>query len=464
MVNECSFNPERQDQRQRNYSDLSAEAPTFVPLAQRLILLPRSMPSMEDERSEHMGMSNNLSSARYGQNRLPVYDNSHEYIPPHWIPIYGSGHGMFFDVATSEFRGDGLPRTSFERPFSTMPERPPRRPRLIRPWDHPADQFHIQPAIFLSQPFPAPPNPTHGIQRQYFCACTGNWLPQRHDCPLEQLYDEPPEMDAEPALRSVHDLHEGWVRQRVSIGNTRYLDTDTMVARTDFADERQAMGLMAIDNQDVSAVADVVEGWMSGESDGEVENFGYEQGKEQRVADVPKDEGLRDKPISTRSLERKRARAKKRAEQRASKKAEIENAAEEKNIGQEDPKDEPGDDGPAPDIHVVDHSGTGEEAAEDEKKKGKEEPKDEPGEDGSAPDSHIAVLSSIREETAEEGKETRKDDAGDDGSALDSHIADLPGMGEEAAKETAEEKKEMRQDDSGDGGPAPLTGLEYFDF
>ncbi|KAI4165866.1 MAG: hypothetical protein LQ342_000297 [Letrouitia transgressa] len=371
---------------------------------------------MKDERSESMEMLTNLSSAHRGQDWLPIYENSHEYVPGHWIPIFGAGHGMFYDVATNDFRGDGLPRPSFERLSGTIPGRHPRRPRLLRPWEQPAEFFHIQPTVFTSQVPQASPNHAHGMQHQYFCSCTGSWLLQGHDCIPEQLDHEARYMDAAPALRSVQDLHDGWVTRRVLIGNMLYLRIDSTVAMTDFAAERQAAGLMAIDNQDVSAGEDMLDSWMFGESSyDEAKDYGYGDVKEQQATDVPKDQGLGDKPISTRSQERKRARAKKKAKREEAAAAKEE---EEKKIGKE-----PGDDGSAPDNSVVNLSGLGEEVAKEEKKTGKE-----PEDDASASDSHAVDLSSVGEEAAEEKKKIRQDDPGDDGSAPNNHIVDLSGI------------------------------------
>ncbi|KAL9613132.1 MAG: hypothetical protein Q9167_002297 [Letrouitia subvulpina] len=342
-----SFNQARQNQRQRINSSLSAEAPAFVPLAQRVLLsFAETAEGREKQYKEFMErvQADEASAGRRGPNGLPIYENQLDHISSHWIPIYGAGHGMFFDAATNDFRGDGLPRPTFERPVGTIPGRHQRRPRLIRPWEHPEDPLHIQPTVFVSQSRPV--SPDYGTQHRYLCSCTGSWLPEEHDCPQEQVDHEAQYMDAVPALQSVQDLREDWVEREILIGNTGYLRTEAEAATTNSAAGGQEVRLTPMENQDISAAVDTVERLMFGASlDDEAQDSAYED-EEQQAAGVLKDEGLEDESVSTRSKERKRARAKKRAER--------EEAAEGK---EKMHKDDPGDDGSAPGSHIVDLSG-----------------------------------------------------------------------------------------------------------
>lgn len=213
--------------------------------------------------------------------------------------------------------------------------------------------------------------------------------------------------------------------RQVSIGNMSYLRWDAAVEETDFAAEREAAGLHAIDNLDVRAPPEITEAWEFEDSTyDEPEDFAYEEGKEQQAADIPKNVGSGDKLISKRNQERKRARAKKKAEEE-----EVAAAVgvEEEKIGKEPGNG--GTSGSAPDSHAVDLSGTGEEAAEEEQKTCNEDPGDELRNNGSAPNSCIMDLSVKGEEVAvEKDEKIRHDNSVDDGSAPDDHVVDLSGL------------------------------------
>lgn len=63
------------------------------------------------------------------------------------IPLYGSGHGMFFESSTGMFTGDGAPRASPYRADGTLPSMPDRQTDFITKQEFPEpaeDQLHIQ--------------------------------------------------------------------------------------------------------------------------------------------------------------------------------------------------------------------------------------------------------------------------------------------------------------------------------
>ncbi|KAL8909917.1 MAG: hypothetical protein Q9171_004773 [Xanthocarpia ochracea] len=115
----------------------------------------------------------------------PIYDNQVPGIPTHWIPIYGAGHGMFYDPLTKLFYGDGAPRPDLERPDGSMPEMDTKEP-LPRFGEHPEDVLHLQPrAVTDSLVRRMQATPITG--RRYYCKCEHTWLAQCHDCPDDRL-------------------------------------------------------------------------------------------------------------------------------------------------------------------------------------------------------------------------------------------------------------------------------------
>lgn len=64
------------------------------------------------------------------------------------VPLFGSGHGMFFDPNTGLFTGDGAPRKSPYRPDGTLPSRPDLESDRLTKQQYPEpaeDQLHILP-------------------------------------------------------------------------------------------------------------------------------------------------------------------------------------------------------------------------------------------------------------------------------------------------------------------------------
>ncbi|KAI4262505.1 MAG: hypothetical protein L6R42_002318 [Xanthoria sp. 1 TBL-2021] len=125
------------------------------------------------------------SSAATTPFNRPVYDNQIPGIPTHWIPIYGAGHGTFYDPITKLFHGDGPPRPDLERLDGSMPEMDSMEP-LPRFGEHREDCLHIQPRAVtdaLIRRMQASPI----IGRRYYCTCQHTWLAQRHDCPDDRM-------------------------------------------------------------------------------------------------------------------------------------------------------------------------------------------------------------------------------------------------------------------------------------
>ena len=70
-----------------------------------------------------------------------------EAAPPSKVPLFGSGHGMFLDMATGMFIGDGPPRQFPYRADGTLPSKPDLQRDFIANVQNPQpaeDQFHIQ--------------------------------------------------------------------------------------------------------------------------------------------------------------------------------------------------------------------------------------------------------------------------------------------------------------------------------
>ncbi len=112
-----------------------------------------------------------------------MYDNQVAGIPNHWVPVYGSGHGIFYDPVTKLFYNDGFPRPALER-----------RDVKVRPVDnsnpsHPIrlrrqDILHIHPPP-LAEPIKQAVENSPGAMERYYCRCVNAWLASAHDCPDE---------------------------------------------------------------------------------------------------------------------------------------------------------------------------------------------------------------------------------------------------------------------------------------
>ncbi|KAL8658280.1 MAG: hypothetical protein Q9226_001127 [Calogaya cf. arnoldii] len=115
----------------------------------------------------------------------PIYDNQVPGIPTHWIPIYGAGHGIFYDPITKLFYGDGPPRPDLERPDRSMPGMDTKEP-LPRFGEHREDCLHLQPRA-INDPLVRRMQASPIIGRRYYCRCQHRWLAQRHTCPDERM-------------------------------------------------------------------------------------------------------------------------------------------------------------------------------------------------------------------------------------------------------------------------------------
>ncbi|KAL8763908.1 MAG: hypothetical protein Q9184_000351 [Pyrenodesmia sp. 2 TL-2023] len=162
--------------RGQRYPELSARAPAFVPQAARC---GGAATASEEGRSPG---SNAYFTLTGPPSRL-IYDNQVAGIPSHWIPIYGSGHGIFYDPVTKLFYNDGYPRPALERrddrvqPVDTsMPT-----PRMGVQQEN---IFHVHPPS-LTAPITAPKENNPNAMERYYCRCRDVWLANPHDCPNE---------------------------------------------------------------------------------------------------------------------------------------------------------------------------------------------------------------------------------------------------------------------------------------
>ncbi|KAL8675196.1 MAG: hypothetical protein Q9168_000449 [Polycauliona sp. 1 TL-2023] len=113
------------------------------------------------------------------------YDNQVPGIPTHWIPIYGAGHGLFYDPTHKLFHGDGPPRLDLERPDGSMPQMDTMEPLLPRFGEHREDCLHIQPRA-VTDPLLRRTRTIPIVGSRYYCTCQHRWLLQRHNCPDER--------------------------------------------------------------------------------------------------------------------------------------------------------------------------------------------------------------------------------------------------------------------------------------
>lgn len=135
---------------------------------------------------------------------IQEYDHGLRGVPSHYIPLYGSLHGMFFDPGTNMFVGDGPPRATPERMeppgmSTTTRAQVAAEPSSNRPVN-PDDALHVQSREQIAsinaagaraaatpplrRPVGVAPTsaPTRAFQ-WYFCRCTGRWLTSPHNCP-----------------------------------------------------------------------------------------------------------------------------------------------------------------------------------------------------------------------------------------------------------------------------------------
>ncbi|KAL8959767.1 MAG: hypothetical protein Q9193_003418, partial [Seirophora villosa] len=98
--------------RRTTQSALSAAAPVFVPRQ-------RIREGLPWQAGRHTSPLSSTWSTSTTPPSRPVYDNEVPQIPTHWIPIYGAGHGIFYDPVTKLFHNDGPPRPTLERADGT---------------------------------------------------------------------------------------------------------------------------------------------------------------------------------------------------------------------------------------------------------------------------------------------------------------------------------------------------------
>jgi len=165
-----------------------------------------------------------------GGSPLKVYDNETPGVPSHWIPLYGSVHGMFYDPLTKLFMGDGAPRPTLHRVDGTVPC--PPEPTTEASWPEfpigdPEDVLHVQRSIFTAPHIDQPYVPAH---TRFFCRCIGRWRTSPHTC----LPDTTTILASAAApIRPDTVLPDGWVTHTAPIRDTGYLEAMGLAAHPD---------------------------------------------------------------------------------------------------------------------------------------------------------------------------------------------------------------------------------------
>ncbi|KAL8840894.1 MAG: hypothetical protein Q9170_001158 [Blastenia crenularia] len=118
-------------------------------------------------------------------------------IPTHWIPIYGAGHGIFYDPIGKLFYGDGEPRATLERLDGSMQQidnSVPSPPIGFQP----EDILHFQPPS-MTEPLVQQVEDEPNAIRRYYCRCEDAWLEESHQCPVEGQWEDAFEDPVSPA-------------------------------------------------------------------------------------------------------------------------------------------------------------------------------------------------------------------------------------------------------------------------
>lgn len=114
-----------------------------------------------------------------------AYKNKISGVPSHWVPLYGSALGLFYDPVTDMFVGDGPPRHSIHRPWDgSLPSAPLMRTEFESYNEGPQARFdsrHVQSRAFTGRY--EEPHLTQGETR-FYCFCTEDWLAFPHKCHL----------------------------------------------------------------------------------------------------------------------------------------------------------------------------------------------------------------------------------------------------------------------------------------
>ncbi|KAL8986323.1 MAG: hypothetical protein Q9205_000209 [Flavoplaca limonia] len=156
-----------------------------------------------------------------------MYDNQVPGIPTHWIPIYGAGHGLFYDTITNLFHGDGPPRPNLERSDGSMPEMDTMDP-LPRFGEHCEDCLHLQPRA-VTDPLVRRMQANPIVGQRYYCRCQRRWLAQRHECPDVRIRatragsDGVPQKGRTVAVRPGDTIPASSFTHELAIGDRGYL-------------------------------------------------------------------------------------------------------------------------------------------------------------------------------------------------------------------------------------------------
>ncbi|KAL9041165.1 MAG: hypothetical protein Q9180_001460 [Flavoplaca navasiana] len=173
------------------------------------------------------GAPSNLSPPSTTASKRPIYDNQVPGIPTHWIPIYGAGHGLFYDPIIKLFHGDGSPRSNLERSDGSMPEMDTMDP-LPRFGEHREDCLHVQPRA-VTDPLVRRMQASPILGRRYYCRCQRRWLAQRHECPDVRIpvtrawSDGVPQKGRTVAIRPGDTIPASSFTHELAIGDRGYL-------------------------------------------------------------------------------------------------------------------------------------------------------------------------------------------------------------------------------------------------
>ena len=109
----------------------------------------------------------------------PPFNNGLHGVPSHWIQLYGTAHGMFYDPITKLFFDDGPPRTSLLRsPDGGLPCQVDPMAQFAALEEDPGDAIHMTSKPLMAQFATVT---TEAVPKMY-CRCTGNWVEEAHEC------------------------------------------------------------------------------------------------------------------------------------------------------------------------------------------------------------------------------------------------------------------------------------------
>ncbi|KAL8907786.1 MAG: hypothetical protein Q9207_001189 [Kuettlingeria erythrocarpa] len=160
--------------RCQSHPKLWAKAPAFVPRA-------RSQQGAVAASGECRSPPSDTCFTSTSPPSRFMYDNQVAGIPSHWIPVYGSGHGVFYDPVTKLFHNDAFPRPALERrdgQVRHVDNGKPSHPIGLRR----QDILHIHPPS-LTEPVKQAVENSPSAMERYYCRCVDAWLVNAHDCP-----------------------------------------------------------------------------------------------------------------------------------------------------------------------------------------------------------------------------------------------------------------------------------------